>query len=530
MGKSDAISRRDALRTIGGAALGSTLLTQTASSQAQSAPTAKSAAKHPRHPAASSDKPNILWITGEGVPLGVLSCYGSQLLQTPNIDRLASQGMRFENSFVTNALCAPSRATLLTGKYNHLNGMFSNPASTTEGVTVSSTFDASQETLPKILKRHGYQTGLVGKWHLPANPGEVGFDYFVFKRNAGGPYYAPGGYLRNPSLGSNVIEEKNYPGYITDNMTDMTIEGIKQFKQPFCMMLQFFNDHRPFDPPHKYEHLYDDTRITEPGTFYDDYSLRASAAREAKMRIADMPDFHPPTDLTERQRKQWNYQKYMEHFLETMRAQDDNMGRILDYLDESGLAENTIVIYTADHGFFLGDHGWFDKRFMYEQAIRVPWIIRYPGKVKPGSVSKDWVVSIDNAPTVLDLLGLSVPADMQGRSIAPLLSGEAPSDWQTSMYYHYYEFAPPHWVLPHYGIRTSRYKLISYYTVNQWELFDLEKDPDEMENLFEWSGYKVHPAYESVANDLVSQLKQIREKYKDTTGAPVKLWATSSYD
>lgn len=438
--------------------------------------------------------------------------------------------MRFENSFVTNALCAPSRATLLTGKYNHLNGMVSNPAETTSGVTVEATFDASQETLPKILKRHGYQTGLVGKWHLPANPGEVGFDYFVYKDGAGGPYYKSTGYLGNPSLGSKVIEEKSYPGYITDNVVDLTIEGIKQFTEPFCMMVQFFNAHRPFDPPHQYEHLYDKARIPEPGTFYDDYSMRASAAKEARMRIADMPDFNPPKNLTERQRKQWNYQEFMQHFLGTLRSQDDNVGRLLDYLDKSGLAENTIVVYTTDHGFFLGDHGWFDKRFMYEQALRVPWMIRYPGHVKPGSVSKDWVVSIDNAPTVLDLVGLPTPDDMQGRSVVPLLQGSAPPDWRTSMYYHYYEFAPPHWVLPHYGIRTSRYKLISYYTVNQWELFDLEKDPDEMENLFEWSGYKVHPDYEAVASDLVNQLKQLREKYKDTTGKPVKLWPTNSYD
>jgi arylsulfatase A-like enzyme len=477
----------------------------------------------------SSQKPNILWITTEGVPLNALSCYGSQLIKTPNIDRIANEGMKFENSFTTNALCAPSRATLLTGKYSHQNGMRSNPADTTDGVTTS-TFDAAQETLPKILKRNGYQTGMVGKWHLPANPGECGFDSFVFKRGAGGPYYAADGYLRNMELGSNTIVEKSYPGYITDNVTDFVIDGIKQFKQPFFMMVQYFSDHRPFDPPHKYEHIYDDVRIPEPGTFYDDYSMRAAAAREARMRIAEMPDFHPPSDLTERQRKQWNYQKFMQHFLGTLKSQDDNIGRLLDFLDESGLAENTIVVFTGDHGFFLGDHGWFDKRFMYEQALRVPWMIRHPGAVKPGSVSKDWVVNIDNAPTVLDLAGVPVPEEMQGRSLVSLFQGRRPADWQTSMYYHYYEFAPPHWVFPHYGLRTDRYKLIHYYTVNEWELFDLDKDPDEMENLFEWSGYKIHPEYESILPGLVSQLKDLREKYKDTTGGPMRMWPTSSYD
>jgi arylsulfatase A-like enzyme len=313
-------------------------------------------------------------------------------------------------------------------------------------------------------------------------------------------------------------------------VTDLAIKGMQQFKQPFLMMVQFFNDHRPFNPPHKYEHLYDDVRIPEPGTFWDDYSMRAAAAREARMRIENMPDFKPSESLTPRQRKQWNYQQFMSHFLATFRSQDENVGRLLDYLDQNGLAENTIVVYTTDHGFFLGDHGWFDKRFMYEQALRVPWMIRYPNHVKAGSVSKEWVVNIDNAPTALDLVGLPIPEDMQGKSLAPIWRGNSPSDWRTSMYYHYYEFAPPHWVLPHYGIRTNRYKLISYYTVNEWELFDLEKDPDEMENLFEWSGYKVNPAYEPVVNDLVAQLTQLREQYKDTTGAPVKLWPTRSYD
>jgi arylsulfatase A-like enzyme len=475
-------------------------------------------------------KPNVLWITIEGIPLSVIGCYGSKLMSTPHIDRLANEGMRFDNSFTTNALCAPSRAVLLTGKYSHLNGMYTNPAETTGGVTTESQFDENQETLPKILKRNGYQTGTVGKWHLPANPGKVGFDYYVYKDNAGGPYYQAEHYKHNMQMGSSVTEETSIPGYITDNEIDLVIKGIEKFDQPFFMMLQFFNAHRPFEPKHEYEHLYDDTRIPEPGTFYDDYSQRASGARMARMRISEMPDFHPSSDLTERQRKQWNYQQFMAHFLGTFRAQEENLGRLLDYLDRTGLTNNTIVIYTGDHGFFLGDHGWFDKRFMYEQAIRVPWIIRYPGHIKPGTVTKNWVVNIDNAPTVLDLLGIEVPGDMQGRSLAPVLRDETPTDWQRFYYYHYYEFAPPHWVLPHYGIRTERYKLISYYTVNEWELFDLQKDPDEMENLFEWGGFKVHPGYEDVARDLVGQLKTLKDKYKDTTGAPVKFWPLNSYD
>jgi arylsulfatase A-like enzyme len=220
----------------------------------------------------------------------------------------------------------------------------------------------------------------------------------------------------------------------------------------------------------------------------------------------------------------------MRHFLGTLKAQDDNIGRLLDYLDKSGLAENTIVVLTGDHGFFLGDHGWFDKRFMYEEALRVPWLIRYPGLIKPGSVSDSWVVNIDNAPTILDMAGIKIPDDMQGRSLLPVFRGKTPADWRHSMYYHYYEFAPPHWVLPCYGVRTERYKLIYYYTINEWELFDLQKDPDEMENLFVKEGMDIKPGYEGVLKDLLSQLAALREKYRDDTGSPLKFWPRQSYN
>ena len=514
-------SRRDVLKGLGGA------IAASAFSGAAIAE-APAAGSQPSQQAInpSQRQPNILWITGEGVPLSALSCYGSRLIETPNIDRIAKEGMRFENAFTANALCAPSRATLLTGTYNHINGMYSNPdVPPVWGNTVPH-FDTNQETFPKILKRHGYQTGLVGKWHLePANPGVVGFDYFVFKKGAGGPYYKPTGYFGNPKLGSNEIQEYTHEGYSTDIITDLAIKGIQQFKQPFLMMVQYFNDHRPFDPPHKYEHLYDNVRIPEPGTFWDDYSHRAAPARQARMRIEDMPDFNPPADLTGRQRKQWNYQQFMAHFLGTLRAQDDNIGRLLEFLEKNGLADNTIVVYTTDHGFFLGDHGWFDKRFMYEQALRVPWMIRYPGHVKPGSVRSEWTVNIDNAPTALDLALAPIPEQMQGRSLLPLLRGEQVADWRTSMYYHYYEFGPPHWAAPHYGIRTQQYKLIDYYGLNEWELFDLEKDPDEMDSLFGDLGAAPKPQYKEVANQLVDQLRQLRDQYRDTTGASVKLWS-----
>jgi arylsulfatase A-like enzyme len=447
--------------------------------------------------------------------------------------------MQFQNSFCTNALCAPSRATLLTGKYDHENGVTANINANHGGHPSKNDFDVSQETLPKIMRRHGYRTALMGKWHMkagdgkPANPGKAGFDKFAFKTGAGGPYYKSTGYLQNPSMGSTTIEKKSHKGYITDNFTDMAIQTMKQFNgdnKPFLMMMQYSNDHRPFNPPHKYEDLYEGQRIPEPSTFWDDYKHRSTAAEEARMRIDHMPDWDTPKDLTLRQRKQYNYQKLMKHFLGTLKAQDDNIGRLLNYLDQAGLAENTIVVYTSDHGFFLGEHGWFDKRFMFEQAIRVPWMIRYPGRVKQGSATELMGLNIDNAPTVLDLANLPVPSDMQGESLKPILQGKVPDNWRSSMYYHYYEFGYPMWVLPNYGIRTKRYKLINYYTANEWELFDLERDPDEMESLFKWDGYAVHPGYDKIAHDLVKELKQLRKKYKDNTGQLVRLWPTSSYD
>ncbi len=512
------LSRRDALKGLGGVIAASAVASPAVADEhasTQSGIAQRGSGTLPK-------KPNILWITGEGVPISTLSCYGSKLIETPNIDRIAKEGVRFENAFTTNALCAPSRATLLTGTYTHINGMIGNPDIGDIPADEQPHFDPAQETIAKILKRDGYQTGMVGKWHLPVNPAKTGFDYFVYKEGAGGPYYEPTGYLGNPSLGSDVIEKQRHEGYETDITTDLAIKGIQQFTQPWLMMVQYFNAHRPFDPPHKYEHIYDGERIPEPGTFWDDYSHRASPAHTARMRIEDMPDFHPPEDLTGRQRKQWNYQKFMEHFLGTLRSQDDNIGRLFKFLEKNGLLENTVVVYTTDHGFFMGDHGWFDKRFMYEQAIRVPWMIRCPGVGATGSVRSEWTANIDNAPTVLDLVGLQIPAEMQGKSLLPILRGEA-ADREKQFYYHYYEFGNPHWAAPHYGIKSERFKLISYYDRNEWELFDLEKDPDEMENLFIDNGRKVQPGYEAIAQDLVNRLKTIRERYKDTTGRPVNL-------
>jgi arylsulfatase A-like enzyme len=536
--KKESILRTKALKKLGSLILGllfASIIIQNGWTQKASTKSTNSHSNLVKQ-ASETSRPNIIWITTEGVPLKALSCYGGTLIQTPNIDRIAKEGMLFRNSFCTNALCAPSRATLLTGKYSHLNGMLSNPGGTTRGVT-SSTFDATQETFAKILKQNGYKTGIVGKWHLenkdgsPSNPGVAGFDYFVFKNGAGGPYYAPGGYFQNPSLGSNEIQQKTYQGYDTDIITDLAIKGIDEMKDgPFFMAIQYFSDHRPFEPPHKYEHIYDNIKFPEPATFWDDYSSRSAAARESHQRIEDMMDFNPPNDLTARQRKQWNYQQLMRRFLANLKAQDDNIGRLLDYLDKSGLAKNAIVVFTGDHGFFLGEHGWFDKRFMYEEALKVPWMVRYPGIIKPGSISDASVVNIDNAPTILDMAHIKIPGDMQGRSLVPIFKGNVPADWRKSIYYHYYEFAPPHWAMPSYGIRTERYKLIYYYTINEWELFDLKKDPDEMDNLFKEEGMEVKPGYEKVLNDLLAQLAKLREEYKDDTGGSTKFWPVKTYN
>jgi arylsulfatase A-like enzyme len=554
MSDSNNIDRREALKQMGGLALGgSTLFSSLASGSGKSSsPFPNIITSRP------SEKPNILWITLEGVPISMLSSYQntrwgdlrSNLVDTPNIDRIAQEGMQMQNSFCTNALCAPGRATILSGKYSHENGVTGNSNSNPSGHPSTNNFDVSQTTFPKVMRRHGYQTGHSGKWHLrqknnkPANPAKAGFDRFAFKKGAGTPYYEPSGYLQNPSMGSSTIEEKSYKGYNTDTFTDLAIQMMDQFDQPFLMMMQYFNDHRAFTPPHKYEDLYKGQRIPEPSTFWDDYKHRSTAAKEARMRIGYMPDWgapdikgrsgsaadNVPKDMTLRQRKQYNYQRLMKHFMGTLKSMDDNIGRLLDYLDQNNLAEQTIVVITGDHGFFLGEHGWFDKRFMYEQSIRVPWMIRYPGMVEPGSISELMNINIDNAPTALDLANMPIPDDMQGRSLKPILQGKMPSDWRTSMYYHYYGFGGNHWVLPHYGIRTERYKLISYYTQNQWELFDLKRDSDEMESLFEWGGYDVYPGYDKVVHNLVDELKQLRKKYNDHTGQPVRLVPTRRYD
>ena len=466
------MTRREAIVAFGGLAL--------------AGPLARAAAL------AAGPRPNILYIMTDDHAAHAVSGYGSKINSTPNLDRIATQGMRFNNCFVTNSLCGPSRATLLTGKYSHINGMKTN----------AGRFDGSQQTFPKLLQQAGYHTALVGKWHLVSDPS--GFDYWNI---------LPGqGRYINPELiemGRKHVRQ----GYVTDVITDLAIDFLKARPRdkPFCLLCHHKAPHREWTPDAKHADLYTQADIPEPATFDDDYRNRASAAAHADMRIAEMPDYKKehPAGLTPEQTKKLNYQRFIKDYLRTIASVDDNVGRLLDYLDEAGLAQNTIVIYTSDNGFFLGDHGWFDKRFMYEESLRIPFMVRYPAEIKPGTLDDRIVINTDFAPTFLDLAGLSVPQDMQGRSLRPLLRGAKPDDWRSAMYYHYYEYPQPHRVQPHYGIRTQRHKLIYYYTIDERELFDLEKDPHELKNVY------ADPAYADTLDQLRLELERLRKELKD---------------
>jgi arylsulfatase A-like enzyme len=449
--------------------------------------------------------PNILYIMTDDHAAHAVSCYGSKINVTPNLDRLAREGMKFENAFVTNALCGPSRATLLTGKYSHANGFMTNSA--------QDRFDGSQQTFIKMLKAQAaYQTAVIGKWHLNSDP--VGFDHWDIMPGQG--RYKDPVFLTNGRR--NVVQ-----GYVTDVITDKCIDWIKKRDQtrPFCLLYHHKAPHREWEPDLKHAKLYEDREIPRPDTFDDDYATRGTAAKSTEMTVENHltrsdTKGDPPAGLSGAELKNWKYQRYIKDYLRCVAAVDDNVGRMLEFLDEQGLADNTIVVYTSDNGFFLGDHGWYDKRFMYEPSLKVPLIVRYPGKVKAGTVSKDLVINCDYAPTFLDYAGIKPPADMHGRSLRGILEGKTPADWRKSAYYHYYEFPRPHRVHPHYGVRTDRYKLIYFYTLNEWELFDLEKDPNEMKNVY------LAPEYSEVRDKMTAELERVRKELKDESKAKVE--------
>ena len=458
-------------------------------------------------------RPSILFIMSDDHAAHAVSCYGSRINQTPNLDRIAREGMRFDNCFCTNSLCEPSRAGILTGTYNHVNGV----------TTIGAHLDNRLENVAKILQRDGYQTAIVGKWHLGQGTDHwpTGFDYWNILQGQG-PYFDPE-MVRNG-------EKVQYSGYTTDLITDLSLDWLKgrDRERPFFLMYHHKAPHRHWEPDDKHAQLYEDVDIPEPPTFDDDYSNRAHAAREARMRVAD--DLNEldlkqpvPEGLNAAEEKSWKYQRYIKDYLRCVASIDDNVGRVLDYLEEEGGAvEDTIVIYTSDQGFFLGDHGWYDKRFMYEESLRMPFIIRYPREIEAGSACGEMMLNVDFAPTWLDCAGIDIPDHMQGRSCRPLLNGETPGDWQQGIYYRYWMHLSHHNVAAHYGVRTHRYKLIYYYgdacgqpnaiderRDPEWELFDLQEDPCELNSVYG------DPAYCEVASDLTRKLHELQEKLGD---------------
>lgn len=487
------------------------------------------------------DRPNILFIMSDDHAAHAIGAYGSVINETPNIDRLADEGMVLDNCFCANSICAPSRATILTGKHSHLNGVR----------TLGDRFDGRQQTFPKMLQRAGYETAIVGKWHLGegGHSSPTGFDYWnVF----------PGqGDYNNPVM-INMGKKEQYQGYATDIVTDLSIEWLRKRdpKKPFMLMCHHKAPHRPWIPSAKYAKLYEEETIPYPETFNDTYENRSNAAVEAEMRIyghmnygdlkLEVPEgktiwsrIEVPDDLkgfslkprdsdspiyfdSHDEIKNWMYQRYIKDYLRCIASIDDSVGQLLDYLDQEGLTENTIVIYTSDQGFFLGDHGWYDKRFMYEESLRMPFLIRYPREIRAASRSAKMAVNVDFAPTFLDYAGLDIPQDMQGVSLRSVLKGEDPQGWRTSMYYRYWMHLGEHNVPAHYGIRTERYKLIYYYgealgttdsvdqpTTPEWELFDLNKDPFEMKNVYD------DPQYALIVRELKEELSRLKEEALD---------------
>ena len=476
---------------------------------------------------AGAKRPNIIFIMTDDHASHALSCYGSKINKTPSLDRIAKEGMLFNNCFCTNSICAPSRAVILTGKHSHINGVTDNRKK----------FDGSQQTFPKLLQQAGYETAMIGKWHLKTDP--TGFDYWSVLIGQG-PYYNPPMKTPNGTV--------KYTGYTTDIITLLALDWLQHKRdkdKPFCLMYQHKAPHRNWQPAREYLTMYDDVTIPEPATLFDDYSNRGRAAKEQDMSIEKTMNksdlkLAAPRNLNPEQKKlwdaayepkneafrkanlqgkdlvRWKYQRYMKDYLRCIASVDDNVGDLLEYLDESGLTENTVIVYTSDQGFYLGDHGWFDKRFMYEESLRMPFLVRYPKEIKAGSVNDELVQNLDFAPTFLDFAGIDKPTDMQGRSLRRLLQGKRPRNWRKSIYYHYYEYPAVHSVKRHYGVRTKGHKLIHFYhDIDEWELYDLQKDPDELKNVYN------DPEYAEVVKKLKEELKRLRNKFKDTTGTPM---------
>lgn len=474
--------------------------------------------------------PNIIFIFSDDHAYQTISAYGNKLVQTPNIDRIAQSGAIFKNTFITNSICGPSRACLLTGKYSHINGYMLNEKS----------FDINQQVFPEILQQNGYQTAWIGKMHLGAIP--HGLDYCNILPGQG-IYY-------NPDFVNGNKDTTRYEGYVTDITTRLSLDWLnnRDKSKPFFLVVGQKATHREWFPDIQDLGMYDSINFPLPPTFYDDYKGRIAAEKQdmtidKTMRLREDLKVHVDYEkdwlfrrFTPEQRKayydyyegkvskefdekklsgkalvEWKYQRYMRDYLATAHSLDRNIGRILDYVDQTGLAENTIIIYASDQGFYMGEHGWFDKRFMYEESLRTAFIMKYPGIIKPGTVIDNFTLGIDWAPTILDIAGAKIPGDMQGVSILPLLTEKkTPPQWQKEMYYHYYEFPQPHHVYPHFGIRTAKYKLIKFYDgIDAWELYDLDKDPHELHNIY------TDRKNAKLISALKASLQKLIIKYKD---------------
>lgn len=434
--------------------------------------------------------------------LQAIGAYGSTINATPNIDRIASAGIRFTNCFCENSLCAPSRAAIMTGSFSCRNGV----------VDLSTPLDPARATFPTLLRQAGYQTAIVGKWHLHREPSE--FDSWDILPDQG-VYHNP--VFLTPG------KRTQFQGYVTDIITDKCIDWLEQrdTSKPFMLMCHHKAPHRPWEPDAKHAAMYGDVDIPEPATFNDDYSTRSEAARRQKMAIEDLTRTDvkqkPPEGLTPAELKHWKYERFLKDYLRCIASVDDNVGRLLDYLDAHHLSENTIVIYTSDQGFYLGEHGWFDKRWMYEQSLHMPLLVRYPGHVKGSSTCDRFVQNIDFAETFLDYAGVAPPPSMQGMSFRPLLEGGSDSWPRDSVFYHYYEEGTEHHVAAHYGVRTDRYKLIRFYSeVHAWELYDLEKDPHELNNVYG------QPEYAEVFKTMSEMLAVLKARFGDGTPETVE--------
>lgn len=480
---------------------------------------------------------NIVYIMTDDHTAQMMSCYGSEFIETPNLDRIAADGVRFTNSFVTNSLSGPSRACMFTGKFSHKNGFTDN---------TTCKFDGTQQTMPKLMQQAGYQTAIVGKWHLETLP--TGFDYWEILPGQG-DYY-------NPDFITMNNDTVTKHGYITNIITDESIDWLKNKRdksKPFCLFVHHKAIHRNWMADTCDLKLYEDKEYPLPANFYDDYKGRTAAASQEMSIYKDMDmiydlkmwrsdkethlkslyeqfcgrmdsaqkkawdDFYNPIikeyyskNLNGKELAEWKYQRYMRDYSKTVKSLDDNVGRLLDYLEEAGLIDNTLIVYTSDQGFYMGEHGWFDKRFMYEESLHTPLIMKLPkGYDRRGDITQ-MVQNIDYAPTFVELAGATVPDDIQGESLLPLLKGENPENWRQSIYYHFYEYPAEHMVKRHYGVRTDRYKLIHFYNdIDEWELYDLQSDPKEMNNIYGAEGT------EEITRELKNELKRLQVKYDD---------------